>query len=200
MISDILSLGNTKLPKTTEIFNLLRMVTCPGATDLCKQKCYAVKAERQYSIVRLHRGDMYQLSGTDAFAWLLETALSRLPATVTAVRIHESGDFYSQRYIDIWLDVIRNFPKLPFYAYTKSYMFDFRKRPDNFGLKLSLDSTSKPEAYSAMNTFDGVSWMQQRGEPLPDWLQKAGYLVCPGSCKECTYCLSGKGNLVFPEH
>ena len=39
------------------------------------------------------------------------------------VRIHVSGDFYSQSYFDAWCKVARARPDMTFYAYTKSLRF-----------------------------------------------------------------------------
>ena len=53
----------------------------------------------------------------------------------THVRIHDSGDFYSKEYLMRWLKIIRDNPKLTFYAYTKRIsMFKAIKKymPDNF--------------------------------------------------------------------
>lgn len=50
-----------------------------------------------------------------------------------AIRIHDSGDFYSVQYLDKWLNIIRNFTLVDFYAYTKSIpIIRSRKLPNNF--------------------------------------------------------------------
>ena len=50
-----------------------------------------------------------------------------------AIRIHDSGDFYSVEYLDKWLSIIRNFSKVTFYAYTKSIpIIKLRDIPNNF--------------------------------------------------------------------
>ena len=36
-----------------------------------------------------------------------------------AVRIHDSGDFFSENYYRIWIEIARRFPRVLFYAYTK---------------------------------------------------------------------------------
>ena len=43
-----------------------------------------------------------------------------LPAKAKAVRIHMSGDFYSQDYFDMWLQICKENPNVEFWAYTKS--------------------------------------------------------------------------------
>lgn len=52
------------------------------------------------------------------------------------VRIHDSGDFFSDEYTQAWLDIAREIPDVLFYAYTKE-VTRFRnmvegKAPDNF--------------------------------------------------------------------
>jgi hypothetical protein len=47
------------------------------------------------------------------------------------IRIHDSGDFYSDDYVDAWLRIIRATPHVTFYAYTKSVdRFRRRVEPD----------------------------------------------------------------------
>lgn len=43
-----------------------------------------------------------------------------------AVRIHDSGDFFSEEYALAWIDLARQFPQILFYAYTKEVTM-FRK-------------------------------------------------------------------------
>jgi hypothetical protein len=42
---------------------------------------------------------------------------------IKLVRIHASGDFFSQTYFDAWLEVAKLNPQLIFYAYTKTLKF-----------------------------------------------------------------------------
>ena len=39
---------------------------------------------------------------------------------INVVRLHDSGDFYSQEYLDAWKAVAKALPDMVFYAYTKS--------------------------------------------------------------------------------
>lgn len=57
------------------------------------------------------------------------------------VRVHVSGDFFSQAYFDAWLAVARTRPDILFYGYTKSLPFWIRRLavlPDNLVLTASL--------------------------------------------------------------
>jgi len=61
------SFGNKKLPKTTMIFNIPAVVTCPGKTELCSKFCYALKAERMYEAVYPARKHNLKLSQREDF-------------------------------------------------------------------------------------------------------------------------------------
>lgn len=50
-----------------------------------------------------------------------------------AVRIHDSGDFFSREYLNGWITLALRFPKILFYAYTKEVkLFESITLPDNF--------------------------------------------------------------------
>ena len=118
-----LQLGNRKLPITTAIFNLPSKVTCPGKTALCSKVCYATKAERMYKQVIPFRTKNLTLSQQEIFIEVITNEIETLveKKKLKTVRIHESGDFYSQKYLDKWLVIANKFPKIIFYAYTKSW-------------------------------------------------------------------------------
>jgi hypothetical protein len=54
------------------------------------------------------------------------------------VRLHDSGDFYKQEYLDTWNRVATNHADVIFYAYTKSHHLDFSKTPENMKIIQSL--------------------------------------------------------------
>lgn len=60
------------------------------------------------------------------------------------VRIHVSGDFFSQTYFDAWLQVAKNNPSILFYAYTKALPLLVKRLndiPNNFRLTASYGGT-----------------------------------------------------------
>jgi hypothetical protein len=189
---NLLQKGNHKLPKSTGIFNLPRVITCPGQTSYCKKVCYAGKAERQYKNVREYRSKMLTLTKEPGFEsqMLAEIHKSKL----TVIRIHEAGDFYSQAYLDKWLEIARALTAVQFYCYTKSYMLDFSPRPLNFVARLSLDPTSNSQALAALPGFDGEAWTVPKKS-----IENPDVFTCPGSCKTCDYCLK-PGDVQFLEH
>jgi hypothetical protein len=59
---------------------------------------------------------------------------------IEKVRLHSSGDFFSQAYFDGWLNVARRFPNILFYCYTKSlslWVNRLNSIPVNFKLTAS---------------------------------------------------------------
>ena len=86
-----------------------------------------------------------------AFGKILLADLASIKASI--VRIHDSGDFFSQTYLDCWIAAAVAYPEKTFYAYTKSLHLDFSSVPANFritqsmGGKLDADiDTSKPHS------------------------------------------------------
>jgi len=130
-------------------WNLPAGHTCPFARD-CKIKvdrvtgkfdiigkkfrCYAATSER-FPAVRESRWRNYEgiLAGEPIV----------LPKGATHVRIHGSGDFFSQKYFDQWLKVTIENPNVHFWAFTKSIQFWVNRLdqiPDNFILQASKGS------------------------------------------------------------
>lgn len=193
----MLSFGNRKLPTTMGIFNLPAVKTCPGSTPECRKWCYARKAERIYPQVLPFRENNFKMSLLDSFETDIEAELAR-KRKVNTVRIHESGDFYNQKYLDKWLSIARKHPELTFFAYTKNQRLDFSKRPKNFILLLSDDNK---EFKKEWHFFDGVASVSE------EHVDKVkGGFVCPypvKSCKDCNYCYSNKKefkHVVFNKH
>ena len=137
MLKDIkyLQLGNRKLPKTTAIWNLPSGITCPGKTTWCNKNCYAKKAEKLYPQVLPFRNNNLKLAKSNKFYETIKAEIQCLVDNkkINTIRVHESGDFFNQDYLDVWFLLAYDFPQLTFYAYTKSWMLDFHSiKPNNF--------------------------------------------------------------------
>ena len=117
----ILSVGNHKL--STHIASW----TLPASKEVCGRECegcYAIKAQKIYPAVLPSRERKLALSKTPEFVGVIVEAIRKLRPKF--VRIHDSGEFYSQEYVDKWVTIAKHFPKVTFYAYTKRLKdFDF---------------------------------------------------------------------------
>lgn len=176
----MIKLGNSKLHKSCAIFDLPTSVcthSCPG--------CYAKKAERIYPNVRAFREK--NLAATCRpleFAAAMIEEIAKNEKKIKSFRIHSSGDFYNRDYILAWSAIIRRFPGIRFYAYTKATHLDFsplRKLP-NFNL---ISSIAADGGYNYGNQ-DRIDHLQSQGYFLcPDTVQDNGKGFCMSGCTAC---------------
>lgn len=138
-----LSVGNSKLNKTSAAagyrvvgFGLPAVETCPGASA-CRSVCFATQGTYRFKGVRAVRAANWLASQSSSFVDDMIAAISRR-RTRNTVRVHDSGDFYNQEYLDSWFAIARALPGTRFYAYTKSLHLDFAGKPDNFMIIQSL--------------------------------------------------------------
>ena len=157
------SRGNAKLPKDTAVFSIPAGSTCPFAKD-CRShadrttgkitdgphtqfRCYATTAECLFPTVRESRWENFEMlkqaKTTIGMANLIESALLG-KKNIKLVRIHASGDFFSQAYFDAWLLFAQQHSELTIYGYTKALPY-WAKRlasiPPNMKLVASRGGT-----------------------------------------------------------
>ena len=191
-----ISFGNKKLPKSTAIFNILAVKTCPMATEFCKVNCYALKAEKQYkNVVPQARKRNLKASQQESFVSDMIGLITKNERKAKQFRVHESGDFYSQEYLDKWFLIAKEFPSITFYAYTKSFHLNFTGKPSNFVLIASFDESTTERARILYNmkktSFDNTFSIVGKSE-------KAS---CVQDCTICQACWMGKGkNLTVNVH
>lgn len=145
-MSKLLSINNSKLKKSGQdkgllfaSFGLPAVQTCPGA-DKCKSGCYATQGTYSFRQVRENRQTNFIRSkDSTTFKQDLINEIYDLdmkhPTKILIIRIHDSGDFYNQEYLNTWLEVINSFSHVIFYAYTKSiHLFNpiYLDLPENF--------------------------------------------------------------------
>ncbi|MCP3800723.1 hypothetical protein NLX83_15755 [Allokutzneria sp. A3M-2-11 16] len=94
--------------------------TCPSA-GVCAQACYARAGTYTWPVVAAKHAANLAFVLDDPHGWekamLAELAAPRF--TGAWVRIHDSGDFFSDTYLTAWLRIIRARPATYFYCYTK---------------------------------------------------------------------------------
>jgi hypothetical protein len=110
-------------------------------TDGANQKfrCFAASMEWRGSVrdARWHNFDALKGLSTDELVTVIG---ANLPKSAAIIRVHVSGDFFSESYFKAWIRVARNNPQIRFYAYTKSLNFWVRniaRIPANFKLTAS---------------------------------------------------------------
>jgi hypothetical protein len=126
--------GNAKLADNIFTFSLPAGHTCPGAKECLAMvgrdgglvdgkdqlfRCFAASAEAFRASIRKsrwHNLDLLRGKSSDEMAQLI---LDSLPANARLVRVHVSGDFFSESYFLAWLKVAWERPSVTFYAYNK---------------------------------------------------------------------------------
>ena len=125
---------NSKMKKTSlknnaKIFNFSipayktksGKVTCPFAAA-CVKYCYAQKGNyTRFPIVQELMEKKYEISKQNNFNSLMNAEIKKKKAT--HIRIHDSGDFYSIKYLSKWIQIAEYNKEVIFYAYTKSIKF-----------------------------------------------------------------------------
>jgi hypothetical protein len=92
---------------------------CPG--------CYAAKAQVRFpTTVVPSRLTKFEASKQDDFVTRIVQELKQTKKVYNYVRVHSSGEFYSQEYINKWVTIAKQLPNVTFYAFTKRIKeFDF---------------------------------------------------------------------------
>ena len=112
--------------------------TCPGASA-CRGVCYAKQGRYLMPNVRDARRRNLDESMKDSFVLDAVADLGYYARRgYNVVRLHDSGDFYSQEYLDKWAAIAAAVPGMIFYAYTKNLRLTFDALPANLRIVQSL--------------------------------------------------------------
>jgi hypothetical protein len=139
--------GNAKLEKNISTFSLPAGFSCPGALEclsradpdtgkitdgkFTKFRCFAAAAEALYETTRAARWHNFEaLTAAGGRKAMTELIVASFPKNLKILRIHVSGDFFSQAYFDAWLAAAAARPDIEFYAYTKSLKFWVARLPE----------------------------------------------------------------------
>ena len=216
MIEIKVSPNNTKLGKIAS-FSLPSITSCPGATNECVSTCYAVKLERIYSNV----DNAYQLNlqaiKDKNFVFSLSEEITRLTTKKTPIktfRWHVSGDWSTIKYMYDCVSIMKKFPDITFYAYTRNWRLsnwlphlDFLHALPNMTLFASIDDDTIKNNEWPPNHYK-VAYF---GENKDTVKTKYNLLPCPNqttnklcdSCKLCfniSYKENKKINILFRKH
>lgn len=117
--------------------------TCPNA-GLCASGCYARSGAYLFSNVAKKFEERLAATLKGDFALRLQEdidlVIKKAKGKKIFIRIHDSGDFYSEEYYTKWVAVMNNNPDITFYAYTKEIiLFKTLKepKPTNFIITFS---------------------------------------------------------------
>jgi hypothetical protein len=183
MIKSLIAFGNSKLPKTTAIFNLSSANDCPSKRlGLCEHPdaCYAMKAERQYKVSRLYRDRQAEvwlrLSAEEFISQFLDLA-GRKRIKLTCLRFCESGDLHSQDCLTKMVTIANALAEhgIQCYTYTARRDLDF----SDIG-KLVVNGSG----FMVSNNFRMVPELT------------GSNLACHGNCEGCSLCYTAHNRVI----
>ena len=198
--------------------------SCPGATSVCENVCYAGKLEKLFKGVKvnlLHNWDLLKDADYETMVDLLKEMMvdfikdcAKKDAPLL-FRIHWDGDFFNDTYAYAWKQVIMDYRFVQFWVYTRveSAALMLKDQP-NLSLYYSTDSENKAIgvdlkinhgiklAYLAKNFEIGQADMKELfnkpGAKCPENAKRIPLISTAGSaCVSCSLCVYSKADVVF---
>lgn len=174
---------NVKLKKGgIATFNLPAELTCGGA--VCPG-CYAMKAQRMYKSAREKRLWNLVQAGTPDFVLRMCTEMASGHCRgIKILRFHESGDFFSQQYVNRVAQIVANLPNRVFYAYTKRLKdWDFTCLKAQPHMILINSAQFGPVNYG--DEAQVAAWKAAGALVCPATGGKGPVISCNNGCKIC---------------
>ena len=204
--------GNSKLPFVA--FSALPGKDfCPGAGD-CLAWCYSFRAWRYPAAFARQVQNTMLLSQMDGDFDIMEAFRDTCAAMVKrgvpnfTVRLYVDGDFRHKDDVLFWADLMRRFPHIDFYGYSKSFrvLLSYHAlgfgMPTNYTLNLSGGHNADEDTVQKMRAlpyvrgeFKAVSIgrkvkSEDHGTRATNAALRAAYkskaFPCPGKCGACT--------------
>ena len=185
--------------------------SCPGATSICEKICYAGRLERMRPSVKnvmLHNWDLLKNADLNTIEGLLVDMLSDFSAECEKwkapkkFRIHWDGDFFNATYTQAWANIIKRYPDIQFWAYTRvAAAAPVLAGIENLALYFSGDAeniniareSGLPIAMLA-DTFEEAKSYLPRAAMCPEQRKQ---IPIQGACVACGICVKGKVNMTF---
>ena len=198
--------------------------SCPGATATCESVCYAGKLERVYKGVKavlLHNWELLKDADYDTMVSLLDEMIIEFNKDCDKkdapklFRIHWDGDFFNDTYTSAWAAVIKKYPDVKFWVYTRvAAAANMLKDIENLSLYFSTDKDNKDIAIKlnkdtgiklayladtfAIGQADLKEMIGRVGAKCPENKKAIPLIDKEGSaCVKCSLCIDNKANIVF---
>lgn len=181
----LLKRGNSKIGKNTLCWSIAPVVSCLNC-EQCKKHCYALFPYRFYPQTKKAWDNNFFLAKSGLFQKYIISQLEKTKVC-EAVRIHVAGDFFSVEYIRQWHEIIKKFPAIQFYGYSK--VFDI----------LPVDDLNALENCNIINSIAPDGGLNFGNKERVEYLQKQGFILCPATAGKqvncgttCKICLTKK--------
>jgi hypothetical protein len=198
--------------------------SCPSATSVCEKICYAGKLEKVFKGTRenlLHNWNLLNTAGANEMYLLISEMIADFNADCDRrsaeklFRIHWDGDFFSETYTHAWAKVIREYPEIKFWVYTRvESAAIILNGIENLSLYFSTDSEnvetaktlSKDEGINlaylaetfAIGKADILEIVGKNATRCPENNKAIPLISTKGSaCVSCGLCVNGRNNVLF---
>lgn len=184
-VQEIFSEGkNSKLAARVSILNLPPIATCPNCAT-CAGSCYATLRYGDTTHVQPRWDKNLAMTMREDFVEMATRELKYKGTTI--VRYHESGDFYSEQYIDKCMELAIANPQVFFYGYTKVKSALRLNALTNVNVIYSLIETPIGEIRN-YGTKEYCEMLEKDYDYFvcphdKTWKEKG--LSCMGTCEEC---------------
>lgn len=184
----LIQLGNSKL--NFPYFNL------PATKEVCGiecANCYARKEEHRWRNVAKARYNRLQATLQPDFANRIISEIKSLKQPPRWFRIHASGEFTTQVYINDWVKIVKSCPDITFYSYTKK-----KRKLDFTGLE-SLPNCVIIDSFH----FGGLNYGPHSKAPKSAFIcphVKGSNIVCGETCTWCMSKQAQQHSVYFIEH
>jgi hypothetical protein len=181
--------GNSKLPGML-MFNL------PANYEVCNRTCkgcYAMREEQRFPSVKQARQLRYEAALQPDFASRIKAELNAKRKLPKHFRIHSSGEFFSQPYVNAWVSIAKAFPQVTFYTYTK------RIKDFDFSAFKALPNTVLINSFH----YGGLNYGTLNRAPKNAVIcphQKGSSVVCGQSCTKCMSKSAEQTGIFFIKH
>lgn len=154
------------------------MLTCPYAKD-CIANCYARQGAYTWSNVKQAYEARLTITLQDDFIQVMDKEIKKKKAK--AIRIHDSGDFYSVEYLDKWIAITQLNPDVQFYAYTKSIpYFENKILRNNFivifsnGGKITIpDGSRHSQVFESLEAMELAGYINANDDDTQAWANES---------------------------
>jgi len=171
----LLIAGNSTMPKCVGIFNIPPLKTCTPS-DWCRENCYALKRRFTWKTILEAYEWRLQESKKPDFVTKMINELNRRKS-ITFVRIHITGDFYSSCYVEKWAEIAEHFPSIIFRTNTRRrdlLKLMFEVFPQNVVVRESIDITRNGGVYFPVHAIKGTPGSEK-------------YFTCSNNCEKCKF-------------
>jgi len=188
--------GNSKMGKQVGIFNLPPKQTCTP-TKWCltgydgKPRCYALRNNFLLPNVIKGAGERFYESARRTF---VAKMVREIKDKYKYVRIHSSGDFYSEEYIEKWIEIAKQCPNTLFRGTTRRIDLKDKlkelNRLSNVIIRESLDPTKQKATMGLKVAMTDTVKTRRKN-----------VLQCENDCETCGHkCWRCHCDMMFKEH